>query len=381
MRPTIRASELDRTLACNGSIVISELVDKRQGDEGAEGSALHSWSAFRLMDEFKASGEFDNDDANRSYRQFKHSEWIANFYVRHVTETVPAEWSLEVEAAMAYEFPRFILSGHIDCVAISPDATEAIGFDLKTGRVPVDIAESNEQIFGYACLLKRAYPTLKKVTFWIVQPRNDEDEGYPRKSFATLEGERLENALPTLETRINAALDNQDELSTGPQCKFCVGCSCPAIREEQKLMKMKLTKEAIEGISRTPSDALLGDFVATGRLLAKPLEDATELLHARLDQTDAIVAGNGTTITRKIVKGGYEITQPVEFFTLAKSLLVTDAHMAAVYKPSMTRLGDELAEVLGIPRTGNAPMTGQSVLDAQFKTFTTQKERRLLQFK
>lgn len=378
MRPTIRASDLDRVLSCNGSLVVTELVDKRESEDGVEGSDLHNYAQTHLVLDHGAE---TSSAVLVVQSRFRASEWVADYYVRHVTETVPAEWSLETEAGISYEFPRFTLSGHIDCVAISPDATEAIGFDLKTGRVPVDIAESNEQIFGYACLLKRAYPSLKKVTFWVVQPRNDEDEGYPRKSSVTLEGERLEAGLGVLESRINAAIDNNLELSTGPCCKFCVGCSCPAIRAEQLSMKLKLTPEILATITRTPNDALLGDFVATGKLLAKPLDDATEMLHARLDEKEEIVAGNGTRITRKITKGGYEITQPVDFFTLAKTLLVTDARMANVYKPSMTKLGDELAEVLGVPRTGNAPVTGQSVLDAQFKTFTIQKERRLLLYK
>ena len=93
------------------------------------------------------------------------------------SEVTPDGWSLEVEVPLAYEFQfekpvpyrhrrwvdgapvirsrlagGFVLSGHIDSCSINPDATEAIGWDLKTGYDPVDPADQNWQILGYAVL-------------------------------------------------------------------------------------------------------------------------------------------------------------------------------------------------------------------------------------
>jgi hypothetical protein len=250
----------------------------------------------------------------------------------------------------------------------------------------VDAADSSEQAFGYFGLLKRAYPALRKLTFYIVQPRNDEDDGYERVSRMVLEAtpedpDKMERALATLEARINAAIDDDLTLNTGiKQCKFCVGCSCPAIREDQKTMKMKLTPEILATIKETPDDAVLGDFVAVGRLLSKPLEDATAMLHERLDNAGVVVAGNGTTITRKTVKGSYEILEPVPLYKAAKELLVEDDRMAAAFSPSMTRITDQVAEKLAIPKSGRAPITAQGIVDAQIKCFTRQNERRILSF-
>jgi hypothetical protein len=378
MKPTLRCSSLDRALSCHGSLTIEPLVDKRDGDEGIEGTCLHHISASRFVAEYGAVGESGPTppQANLSF-----SKWISDFYVRHVAECVPSDWSMEVEAALAYEFGRFNLSGHIDCVALSPDGTEARGFDLKTGYNPVDIAEENEQILGYMVLLKLAYPSLRKITFYIVQPRNDEDEGYERVSSVTIEGSRLEAAVPTLCARINEALDDYLTLTTGlKQCKFCIGCSCPAIREEQKLMKLKLTPEMLAEIKRTPDDAVLGDFVVIGRMLSKPLDDAEALLHKRLDEIGVVVAGNGTTITRKIAKGGYEILEPVPLYKAAKELLVTDERIAACFKPSLSSMVTQVAEVMNVPKSGKGAVTGQSIVDVQIKPFTRQGERRLLQF-
>lgn len=380
MKPILRCSSLDRILACPGSMVLVERVDARDGDEVThEGTALHANAAIRLVVEYGATME--PDPTPKKVVDIRHSKWIADFYIRHIAETVPPAWSMECEAALAYEFDRFTLSGHIDCVAISPDGTEAVAFDLKTGYLPVDIAENNWQLLGYACLLKRAYPSLNKVTFWIVQPRNDEDDGYPRTSSACLEGERLENALPTLEGKINTALDNQEWLETGPtQCKYCIGCSCPAIREEQKLMRLKLTPEVLAQIKRTPDDATLGDFVVVGRMLSKPLEDAEKILHERLDTHEVVVAGSGTTITRKLTKGSYEITEPVGFLKAVRALLPEDESIARTYKPSVTKLKDEIADKMAIPKTGKSAVTSESVFDAHLRPLVVQKERRILQF-
>ncbi len=380
MRPTIRASELDRVLSCNGSLTLVPLVAPRIGDEGDEGTYLHWLIAKALVEKLGAQpidGELPPPGVPKGYECPKNSLWIVDWAVRRVRERVPSDWSLLVEVPVAYAFPDWDNSGHFDWFAISPDGIEAIGGDWKTGRDPVDPADNNWQTFDYQCLAKRAWPSLRRVTFEIGQPRVTEEDEVERITVSVLEGDRLEIANNTLNSYVVAALANRHELNTGKQCTYCIGCSCPAIR---KLMKLKLTPELLAQVTREPSDAILGDFVADGRLLAKPLKDATELLHARLDIKDAVVTGEGKTFTREIQRGNYEITEPVPFFKLAKQLLGSDEHMAAVYKPSFTRLGDELAEVLNVPRTGAAPVTVEGVLD-QFKIFAKQGERRILKLR
>lgn len=380
MRPTIRASDLDRVLSCNGSLTLVPMVAPRESDEGDEGTYLHWLIAKRLIEELGATapeGGLPPPDVPAGYKLPANAAWIVHWAVRRIQERVPVNWSLLVEVPLAYAFPDWDNSGHIDWLAISPDATEAIGGDYKTGRDPVDPADNNWQTFDYMCLAKRAWPSLRIISFEIDQPRVTEEDDVARISTSILEGDNLEVANETLDAAVRTAIENRHELNTGKQCAYCIGCSCPAIR---KLMKLQITPELLAEVTHTPSDAVLGDFVADGRLLAKPLKDATELLHARLDTKPEVVTGAGQTFTRKIERSGYEITEPVPFFQLAKSILLTDERMAAVYKPSFTRLGDELAEVLNVPRTGNAPVTVDGVLD-QFKVFAKQGERRLLKLR
>lgn len=409
MKLTFRASEMDRVLTCNGSITVTPLVDPRDGDEGYEGTMIHWMIASRLINEFGATppeGGLPPPQVPKGYKLPAFSAWIVDWAIRHVQETIPADWSLMVEVALAYEYPLaepkfvtvvewvdgqpvvsrkpvegWINSGHIDVLGISPCGTKSHGIDWKTGRDPVDPAECNEQVNSYICLEKRAWEELTEATFQIAQPRADEDAGFERVSTVVLAGDRLERACATLHERVCAAIDNADELNSGrKQCKWCIGCSCPAIRAEQKLMKMKLTPEILAGIKRQPDDALLGDFVEVGRMLAKPIEDAETLLHERLDATGCVVAGSGTTITRKIQKGAYSVDRPDDFVKAFRSILPEEKSLVRCFQPSMTACKDEIAEVMGVNKTGKAAVTAETVFDAHLRPHVTQGERRILVF-
>lgn len=401
MKPTFRCSSLDRDLNCNGAIVLVPLVAPREGDEGAEGTGLHHSGHSRIIKELGATGEIGPKPvANLSF-----SHWIADYYFNHVRETVPAEWSLECEAALSYEFflkePRhvtdvewvdgapvvsreladgFVLSGHIDCVALSPDATEAIGWDLKTGYDPVDVAESNWQILGYCVLLRRAYPSLAKVTFYIVQPRNNEDEGDQRVSSVTIEN--LDAAVETLAARIEAAMANSMEVNSGhTQCRWCpVGCQCPALQADLEIMKITMTAEAVALIKRTPDPETLAEWVIGARTLTQPTKDATELLHKVLDATAVVTSRSGVVVTRKIQKGSYDVPDRAKFHAALKAVLPSEDSFVKTHDPSMTKIKEEIAAVMNVPKTSKAGISAEGIFDAQLRPLVVQGERRLLQF-
>ncbi len=232
MKPVLRCSELDRVLSCPGSRVLSELVAPRVGNEGAAGTRIHGHIAYKLEgSHISTMGEPESLWLGNPF-----DKWIADFCIREVRDNLPDDWSLECEGEYAYEFDDFILTGHPDAVAINPDVTEAKGWDYKTGTVAVDPAEVNEQVLGYIVLLLRAYPTLRKITFYIVQPRNDEDEGFKRVSEVTLtfDGTQAYDFLKSFEARVTRALQNSNEVDSGrKQCRFCpVSVQCPAINAD-----------------------------------------------------------------------------------------------------------------------------------------------------
>jgi len=405
MIPTIRCSSLDRVLSCPGSLTVNAIVAPRYGDDGDEGTWCHWISAQRIKTEMGAVGDIGPQPRG----PFPHSTWISDYYVRHVMESTPASYSLECEAALAYEFTAdtpckietvewfngrpmvgtkpyngFTLSGHIDCLALSPDATHAIGWDLKTGYDPVDCADSNWQILGYCVLLKRAYPSLQSVTFYIVQPRNDEDgdsvnEGHPRVSCVTITD--LDAAVATLAGKITDAISRPLELNTTIKgCRFCVGCSCPAIRAKQKLMRLTMTEESLASLKAQPDDATLAEFIIGAKELAKPTEDAKAMLNDRLDRSPQLVAADGTVITRVTQRGAWSVNDPQAFFRAMRELLPADEQIARVTKPSMTALKDEIARSMGVPKTSKAGVSAASIFDSTFAPLATQGVRNLVQF-
>lgn len=401
MKPVFRCSSLDRDMNCNGAITLVPLVDPREGDEGAEGTCLHHSGHSRIIKELGGTGAIGPVPPGT----IGFSRWIADYYFNHVRDTVPPEWSLECEAALSYEFflkePRyihvvewvdgapvmrreladgFVLSGHIDCVALSPDATEAIGWDLKTGYDPVDVAESNWQILGYCVLLRRAYPSLKRVTFYIVQPRNNEDEGDQRVSSVTIEN--LDAAVASLAARIEAALANSMEVNSGhTQCRWCpVGCQCLALQADLEIMKITLTPEAVALIRRTPDPETLAEWVIGTRTLTQPTKDATELLHKVLDASAVVTSRSGVTVTRQIQKGSYDVPDRAKFHAALKAVLPSEESFVKTHDPSMTKIKEEIALVMNVPKTSKAGISAEGIFDAQIRPHVTQGERRLLKF-
>lgn len=383
MKPTLRSSELDRALACPGSLTLVPLVAERVSDEGNEGTAIHAAVAARIVGELGA--EVPDFDDRPLPAVNPRSQWIVDSCFRTAQEMIPQGWSIQVECAMAYEFGgHFNLSGHVDCLAISPDGESAIGFDWKSGYRPVDVAEQNEQACGYMMLMRRAYPSLKKIAFVIHQPRNDEDEGFPRTSSVALGGDsdELEDFHDSWGQRILNALRAPMQLDTGrTQCRFCpVSYQCPAIQAELELMKHTLTAEEVATLKKQPDPAKVGDFIISARTLKEPIEGATELLHELIDKNGYVDSGGGIRITRKIEKGSYEVTDPVAFFDALHGLLPEYKDMANAVTYSMTKAKKAIADVMKIPATGRAPLTAETVFDAKLRPYTIQGDRRKLIF-
>ncbi len=383
MKPLFRSSELDRVFSCNGSIVLVPLVAPRDGTEGHEGTLLHYQIAERLIRDHGAvppDGGLPPPDVPPNYKLPSNSAWIVDWAIRHVMEVIAPTWSLMVEVEMEHEFERWINRGHADVIGISPDGTESHGIDWKTGRDPVDPADNNDQVGSYIALQKCEWPALAKSTFQIAQPRVSEADGMQRIS--TVVVENLDGLISSMDSRAVAALDNSMELNSGrKQCAYCpVGCQCYALQEDQNLMKVKMTPEMIARIKREPDDATLGEWVITSRMLERPTKDAVELLHKRIETAGYVDAKSGVRITRQVQKGSYTVTDEPAFFAEARALLQADERMARAFKPSMTRITDEIAAAMNIPKTGIAPVTAEGIFDAKLRPLVEQGERRILVF-
>ncbi len=384
MKPSIRASELDRIIACPGSLTLSRIVDARDGDEGFEGVMLHWMSADRLIREHGAvapDGGLPPPEVPAGYQLPANSLWIVDWFVRVVLEHVPPTWTLMVELSFVHEYGRWTNTGHADVTALSPDGTESIGFDLKTGRDPVDPAECNWQCADYTCLTVLDWPTIKKATFKICQPRLNEDDGHERVSSVTLEGERLERLSETIDRHVCATLDAPMVLDTGMKsCNWCPATlQCPARIKELEAMKHTMTDYELAGVERKPNDMVLGDWLITAKMCTRPFADAKDMAKERIAAQGKIVASDGTVITQKISKGAYKVDRPVEMWNTVKGL-ISEEGMALCASFSMTELKDRIAQEHGIPVSGKSGSTATDIFDAQIRTHVSQGEKSTLVF-
>ncbi len=384
MKPTFRSSELDRVLSCNGSITLVPLVNQREGDEGDEGTMIHWMIADRAIRELGAlgpEGGLPAPEVPKGYVLPKSSLWMVDWAIRHIQETIPADWCLMVEVEMWFEFGRWINKGHADIVATSPDGKKAKGKDWKTGRDPVDPADNNEQIGSYMGLIKCEWPTVEEVEFEICQPRisDDDENGFERVSKVVITDMPL--LVSTMDRRVCAAMDNAMQLKTGKQCRWCsAAIQCPAMIAQREIMKITLTNEAIAAIKRQPDDSTLADWAVASKELAGPIKDATDMAKKRISEAGGITATDGTSITAKTEGGAYSVPDPEKFLAALRVVLPKDSDLAKVVTFSQTRIKDRISEVMNIKKTGSDSVTAESVHAAHLRPLVEQGTRTRLIF-
>lgn len=374
-KPSIRSSESDRVLRCNGSLTLTRLVAARDsGPEAVMGVGVHWLGHDRMKQELGAVGEIGPRPAEM--KAALNSQWIADYYFRTVEENTPTDWSLELEADLDHEFDQFILTGHPDAVAMNAEATEAIGFDLKAGYITVDIAELNIQVLCYACLIWLAYPTIKKITYFIIQPRASEDDGEQRVSQVTIDD--VPQAVRYLESQFNAAIANGMELNTGPkQCLYCAAkLQCKALILLREAMKSTLTKEDLGNVQRYPQDAVLADWYLDGKVLSGPIAEAADLARERIKAAGSIESSDGVRLGIKIEGGSYDYPDMPAFYEAFKTVLPEEASIPKCWKPSKTKIIEEIAEVRGLKKTSKKEkVTATSIWDGHLRSYVTQGER------
>lgn len=379
MKSSRRASNMSRSIDCPGSNTIIPLVDEIPRDDGHEGTWFHHAVADRAIRELGAippEGGLPPPDVPKGFKPNKNSLWMVDWCIRHIRETIPENWALMVEMAFEHEFGRWICTGHADIIGQSPDGKQIKGIDWKFVYKPVPPAEENDQFLTYIVLCKLDWPDTESVDFDCCSPRLS---GEDRITTVSAKGPHLDACVRSLDERVCASLDQPMLLRTSPRnCEWCIGCSCPAIQEESKNMEMTLTPEILASIKRSPDDGMLADFVITGRLLSKPIETATEMLHERLDSNPAIQSNSGHTVTRKIQKGDYSVPDPLAFMSAVRVLLPEDEQIAAVMTPSMTRIRDQIAKHMDIPKTSKSGVSAESVFDGHLRPLVEQGEKRLL---
>lgn len=387
-RHAFRASQVPQALLCPASTgLIQRIKDNRSSAAAHLGNWCHYTAAATLVAEHGAippDGGLVAPVMPASFKPSGFARWMAGFHVDTVLTYSSRDMALMVEQEFSHAFERFDLTGHVDAMAINADATEAIGGDLKSGPDPVDPAEQNGQILAYMVLMKLAYPSLRKITFFIDQPQNDPDDGMERVTFAVAEGEQLDGLVSYLERELNHAIDHENELNSDgyKQCRYCpVGQSgqCPAINAEIDEMKLTLTPEMREAIQAEPATEQLIALEIAAKKFAPIFKAAHDALKERIELTGP-VTGEGYRFVLEVGKGGRKITDNAAATELLRDLPDETFHGLYEFKPEPIEkaLATREAERTGqkIPHDSKVPgkVSGKSLFRDQFAAITEQAE-------
>ena len=296
-------------MLCGGSARLRRRVVKpgKSGPAAVAGNWAHYVAAVSLMENegavFTSGDRLPKPEGITNFKPSSFQRWMVRFYLETITYFAGLDMAIEVEAEFKEAFARFDLSGHADAFAINADATEAVGFDLKTGSELVDAAEDNAQVAVYIVLLFLAYPTLRKITFNIVQPANNPNDGFERVTSVTVEGEdKLRGLVNYIERELNHAIDHEDELNSDgwKQCRYCdAALICPAIKADLAAMKMKLTPEMLAQLQTEPDNTELVQLFLDSKKFTPIFDVAKEEVKSRLRAGPIAAAGVNLTLTTR----------------------------------------------------------------------------------
>lgn len=385
IKPIVRCSSLDRLLSCPGSLTLEAITNSLVTifDNEVDGNAMtwrgnwcHHRSAKRLVDEFGAFAPeglpppiLPEKWQPRPW-DFRTVEW----YISNLTETIPNDHVIFVEQEFKREFPRFILTGHIDEYDINAEKTLFSINDLKTGVADVDIADENWQLAGYATLLQAKYPTLKRGVARIWQRTTT-------ASMSEAEIKDLNAVAALIESKVNEALDNLYLLQTGKQCTNCAAIkSCPCLSAEIDFMKLTLTPEQLAEINANPDITVLGELAARARSIQGPIKRIIDDFKEQLEASgqDKLDLANGVTAELVPTFGDREITNLEVAMAFAVDKIGPAATMRTL-SMSLSKLEDELVDT-GMKRTSKKTESASGWIKDTLGHLITRKPTKTLKF-
>lgn len=366
-KPVIRCSSLDRLLSCPGSRTLIDKIVWASLDLGEEvghamtwrGNWCHWEAARRLIIEHAAfsDGPLQPPTLPIGWVPTKWEYRSVDWFMSNLLAVTPPDHAFHVERALRWETATFILEGHIDVFSLNPEVTEVHWNDQKAGLGEVDAADINWQIGGYGALLKANYPTLKRGTARILQ-RSAE------RPVSEVEIDDMDRLLPFLEARINEALGNAYQLSTGKHCLYCdalIMCASDgAVRQELEVMKLLLTPEKVEAMKVVPAIAELAELAHRCKLIQGPSEKIVEAFRDRLAGEPGQQVAFGNMVARITeTPGRRTVTNTKAAFDLATTMLPEEVLWDSLAM-SLGELEDLLVEHRKMKRTSKKDESAES---------------------
>lgn len=199
--------------------------------------------------------------------------------------------------------------------------------EVKFGRVPVEAADANAQVYGYVALLAANMPEPARLTVIyaaVVQPRLAGRAQTP----AAVDTAR---AMVTVKAAVARAQQPGLELYAGPHCRYCPArLDCPAQRLEQEALV------PVAGGQELTIGGLAAWYEAWQ--VVKPLvEDRVQQFRA------AVLAGRVPGWESKETSGGQEVTDTLAAIKALRDQGMPDAQILGCVTVSASQLRDAYA--------------------------------------
>lgn len=381
MKPSFRCSELDRVLTCHASKILGDRFkhEDESGPAAWEGNWCHWTAARHLVDHEGAEigdGGLPDEPECGDFKPNPFSQWVVDYFIGELDYAIPG-MGIIVEDELIHEFAGFTLTGHADVLAFDGTGEEAIGYDLKAGAIPVDAAAENNQMLGYMALVCLCYPSVRKITWRICQPKNRPDDGYERVSEVTLEGDEITAAIDYLEGQLNTVLKTpyfiDSEANQGAQCKYCpAALRCPALKHDLIIMKATLTEQQITEIG---PDLDLNDLVLfedCRKKFATPFDKARQAIIEKLKDNDTMSLDDGRTISVTSRPGRRSCTDPVGAYSKLREQQFEAEIEAQCVTVKLGEVEDAVAKARGIKKTSKKDENAKDVVKVEFGPYFQQ---------
>ena len=186
---------------------------------------------------------------------------------------VPSDWEPVTEKRVVGVVP-----GTLDAAFISPNGERGQLFDIKSGRLFQDPAETNLQTINYALGMLDEWSTLQEIDVFVIYPRLMET------SRATFTWERLEEFRLEIQRIVAEAKSGRPEYTIGTACEHCPAArTCPALNREvaQSILGPADIRESFAALPAEAKGRVLATAKAAIRLANEIV--AAAKLHAPID--------------------------------------------------------------------------------------------------
>lgn len=349
----VRCSSLGALLDCPGRLKLDQLfgVSERDPEVTYEGHYCH-WKSACVLAEFGAFGPTDRPPTlPEDYRPRPSASWVVRYYVETLLDFTPSHWAIALEEGFQHDFGDFILSGHIDATCVNYDDDRIISadlWDLKSGLIVVDPAETNRQVEGYAALFYLEYPEVESLRVHIVQPLN-EPGVEQRHSYRSFSNKELRELVASLESSIREAVGPLfSTVTTGQHCRLCdhaLNGKCPAYQQD---MKLELTDQILSTIPEETPIETLAERVLLQRKYEKALDAAKTELKERLLGSGLFEHGGHSF--KVVSQERRSIDDVGAFLGICEDMEMPDDLIQSCLSVSVSSVHEAIACHLGVPK-------------------------------